>query len=85
MKKQYRIISFFLIIVILLSTLAACDSGSKENDTTDIDTSGELNTNDTASSETDQETEYMPNIAKNTYDTDFFLSIMPTASFMEYN
>ena len=83
MKKQYRILSFFLMLVMLLSTLVACDGGDTEDDTTGNTVSADSGTVETA--DTEEETEYKPQVAENNYDTEFFLSIMPTASFMEYH
>lgn len=79
-----KFISLMLALVMIVSCLAACDSSSDTEDSTAAQ-SADTAVNETTGTETEEETEYTPAIEKNNYDTEFFLSIMPTASFMEYH
>ncbi|MBQ8409986.1 MAG: hypothetical protein IJY39_14085 [Clostridia bacterium] len=81
MKKHFKLISLFLALIMLISCFASCDSGEEET----IDTSAPVSESTDTAAATEAETEYVPAIERTDYNTDFFLSIMPTASFMEYH
>ena len=81
MTATKRFLAILLTLAISFSALASCDTAPKTEDTT------EAKTAEATASETiaETETEFAPDIEKNNYNTDFFLNIMPTASFMEYH
>ncbi|MBO5305168.1 MAG: hypothetical protein J6B12_00245 [Clostridia bacterium] len=82
MKTAQRIFLLVLILTHAISALTSCNTGKDTETEQDSKTPSEALGTET---ESETEVEYLPEIERNNYDTDFFLSIMPTASFMEYH
>ena len=74
MKKSFKLIALLLALVMSVSLFAACDKGDKND------------TDDNAANETSAPSdEYFPDVAKNNYDTDFFISNQTDCNNMKYH
>lgn len=94
MKKFLSIISLILIVTMLGSLMLSCNESTSEPEASTAESAEETVINNQSGTEkataTETETEPVeveatPSIEKKNYNDDFFLSIMPTASFMEYH
>ncbi|MBQ8407487.1 MAG: extracellular solute-binding protein [Clostridia bacterium] len=81
MKSFKKIIALTLACLMLVSAFAACDS--KEPVDTEADTQAEVNSGN-GEQTTEVETEYMPDIAKNNYGEDFYLSAYGGSTHMRF-
>ncbi|MBQ8409994.1 MAG: hypothetical protein IJY39_14125 [Clostridia bacterium] len=79
MKKNLRILSLILALVIALSTLVSCD-GTEEEITTTAE-----NEQTVESTAQETETEYFPDIAKKDYGTTFHIYIQHDSNKTEYH
>lgn len=73
-----------LALLMLFSAFTACDSSEQES-STEAAGSSETESVLVTDTETETETEYFPNVAKNNYDADFFLSVQPDSNYLEYH
>ena len=75
MKSFIKLLALVLTFTLLLSALAACDSGNEKHTEAD---SSETNATSVEQADTaESETEFSPDIDQKDYNTEFFLSIQP--------
>ena len=73
MKKSFKLLALMLALIMSISMFAACDKG---------DENSEGNKTDETSAPTD---EYFPDVAKNNYNTDFFITNQADSNSMKYH
>lgn len=81
MTTAKRFLLLLLALTVTLSALASCGGDEKTDEKQSAQTPEAV----TTQADLPEETEATPSVQKNNYNEDFFLSIMPTASFMEYH
>lgn len=84
MKTSYKLISLLLTILLLLPTIAACDSASKNEETTQTQNESAIESNAEESASETEEVVLVP-CPENDYGADFFLLIHNDSNRFEYH
>ncbi len=72
MQKTIKLVALLLAMFCLLSVFAGC---SGENQPANNEEETTAAANESTAEQTETETEFMPNVEKNDYNTEFYLSI----------
>lgn len=88
MKKSVRLISWVIALSMTVSLLAACTGRDVSEDDIGVSTNKpepELTVGRDSESEGDSESEYVPDIEKTNYDSDFYLIMHPDSNTIEHH
>lgn len=85
MKNFVKLLSLMLAMLMLVSVFAACDSTDPVTDDTEAESKQDETANNASGEQTTEaETEYMPDVQKNNYGEDFYLSAYGGSAHMRF-